>query len=215
MDAHSSTQQDKESLISGIVAAEWNFFQQTRNTGGRASCQNNPDTFGVMRRSQFLCWSTEALASYASDLEACKAQGANPVAAKYAYMMRRTHPDEYREIADQLPPVSDGKKAMADQIVAINIDWQLECDRLYPVLRSGGRPSTAERDSAFITSFETYLRGELYSYSEATVSLVLRDTLKAKEEGRNFAEENLDHMAQSMGYDSAKTLEERTEELQH
>ena len=46
------------------------------------------------------------------------------------------------------------------------------------------------------------------------MSLVLRDTLKAKEEGRNFAEENLDYMAQSMGYDSAKTLEERTGELQ-
>ena len=51
MDAHSSSQQDKASLISGIVAAEWDFFQQTRNTGGRASCQNNPGTFGVMRRS--------------------------------------------------------------------------------------------------------------------------------------------------------------------
>ncbi len=209
MDAQSDTQKDRESLVSGIVAAEWDFFQQTRNAGGRASCQDKPGTFGVMRRSQFLCWSTEALASYARDLEDCKARGANPVAAKYAYMMERTHPEEYREIAGQLPPVSAAKKAMADQIAAINISWQLECDRRYPILRSGGRPSTAERDSAFVTSFETYLRGELYSYSDATLALLLRDTLKAKEEGRSFAEENLDHMAQSMGFDSARALEER------
>ena len=214
MDAQNSTRQDRESLLSGIVAAEWDFFQQTQNAGGRASCQNNPDTFGVMRRSQFLCWSTEALASYARDLEDCKARGAKPVAAKYAYMMERTHPGEYRKIADQLPPVSDGKKAMADRIVEINIAWQLECDRLYPILRSGGRPSTAERDSAFVTSFETYLRGEIYSYSDATAALLLRDTLRAKEEGRNIAEENLDHMAQSMGCASARELEERTAELQ-
>ena len=39
--------------INEIVKREWDFFQEARNEGGRAACQNDWETFRIMRESQF------------------------------------------------------------------------------------------------------------------------------------------------------------------
>ena len=44
---------EKAKLINDIVNMEWDFFQKTQNVGGRADCQDQLVTFGIMRRSQF------------------------------------------------------------------------------------------------------------------------------------------------------------------
>ena len=62
-------------------------FQNVRNTGGRAACQDDFETFDVMRKSQFLTWDLPLLESYWQDLQEGKAQGRNLVMEKYAYMM--------------------------------------------------------------------------------------------------------------------------------
>ena len=44
-------------------------FQNVRNTGGRAACQDDFETFDVMRKSQFLIWDLPLLESYWQDLQ--------------------------------------------------------------------------------------------------------------------------------------------------
>ena len=43
----------REELTDGIVAAEWFMFDKVNNIGGRADCQDDLETFSIMRRSFF------------------------------------------------------------------------------------------------------------------------------------------------------------------
>ena len=42
------------SVIEEIIAEEWRQFQQVKNEGGRASCQDDWEEFHRQRESQFL-----------------------------------------------------------------------------------------------------------------------------------------------------------------
>ena len=42
---------DKETLVEKIVNLEWEAFDQVDNEGGRADCQDDFQTFSIMRKS--------------------------------------------------------------------------------------------------------------------------------------------------------------------
>ena len=126
-------------IIEQIVEMEWEMFQNVRNTGGRAACQDDFETFDVMRKSQFLIWDLPLLESYWQDLQEGKAQGRNLVMEKYAYMMESTAPKEYEAIATGLPKISEEKQAMVEQIVAIQVGWREEFAEKYPHLSGQAR----------------------------------------------------------------------------
>ena len=77
-------------MIQEIIKREWDFFQKVENIGGRASCQNDFETFFLQRQGQFQVYYPEVNASYLEDLMNYQNIGRNPVMEKYAYMMEST-----------------------------------------------------------------------------------------------------------------------------
>ena len=192
-------------IIEQIVEMEWEMFQNVRNTGGRAACQDDFETFDVMRKSQFLIWDLPLLESYWQDLQEGKAQGRNLVMEKYAYMMESTAPKEYEAIATGLPKISEEKQAMVEQIVAIQVGWREEFAEKYPHLSGQARIIHTSEDTLYDISFETYLRGELKTYSMQTLVLYGRRIVAFVQEQKNMTEESMRYTTAFYGY---KTLED-------
>ena len=199
----------REQLIFDIAQTEWELFQDVRNTGGRASCQDDPDTFFKMRMSQWMVYSDEVLGSYYDDCREAIAQGRNPVFEKYARMMESTYPDEFEEIKGQLPDVSD-KIDIVEKIVKINLQWDAEMMRDYPNLRSNGRVLTTADDSVEDgSSMESYLRGELLTYSMRTLELIYQETVEAYEKGESLLKQTIANETLFYGYGSLEEAESR------
>ena len=199
-----------QELIAQVVAQEWAMFNDVQNQGGRASCQNNPKEFEIMRSSQLKTWSEDVLKSYLNDLTTAAYMGRNMLTEKYAFMMESTHPNEFQQIKQFLPQIEPQVLAKIQEIVDINMDWQQEADEKYPNLRAKGRPLSSKEDTQFVTSFETYLRCELKTYSTETIMTLHAHTLACLEKHYNMAIANLQNMVGQMGYSS---LEEANEKM--
>lgn len=199
-----------QDLIAQIVAQEWAMFNEVQNNGGRASCQNDPKGFEIMRSSQLKTWSEEVLVSYLNDLTTAAYMGRNMLTEKYAYMMEDTHPEEFAQIKQFLPEVPPEVQVKIDEIVDINLDWQQEAEEKYPNLRAKGRPLTSKEDTPYETSFETYLRGELKTYSQETILRLHAYTLACLEKHYNMAIANLQNMTAQYGY---ANLDEANEKM--
>lgn len=193
--------------IENIIGMEWEMFSNVDNEGGKAECQNQPDTFRIMRKSQFLAWTFEIRDSYLIDLKQAKKAGRNLCAEKYGYMMESTFPEEYEGIKDMLPDIEKAKMEQIRQIVQINLEWDQEMDEKYKKLRANGRPLRKEQDTQYATSVETYMTGELKTYSEKTIQLLYEYTIQCKENGRNLAYDILKNMVTEYGYDSVEAAE--------
>ena len=199
----------REQLIFEIAQTEWELFQQVYNTGGRASCQDDPQTFFRMRMSQWMVYSDEVLLSYLEDCREAVAEGRNPIFEKYGRMMESTYPEEYEEIKSHLPDVSD-KCELVEKIVEINLEWDAQMLRDYPNLRKRGRVATTKEDGVMAgSSMESYLRGELYTYSVRTLTLVLQETEEAKKKGESLLKQTIANETAFYGYKSLEAAEER------
>ena len=81
--------------------------------------------------------------------------------------------------------------------------------RKYPVITDKGRKLHSESDTPEYTSIETYLRGELFSYSEKTLQLYYDYVKNCKNENKNLAEMNLENIVRHKGYKSLEEAEKR------
>ena len=195
------------SLVERIVEREWSMFSTVSNVGGPASCQFEPATFRIMRTSQICDWPEPLLQSYHSDLMAAEKQGRNLMSEKYARMMESTFPDEYREIAPLLPEVDAAALAMVEDIVAAHVAWKMETAQKYPLLTDRGRAVLTKDDTRYGTSFETYLRGELKTYSPQTIRLLYEYTMDQKRCGENGTEATLLRQVNQYGYATLEDAE--------
>ena len=195
---------EKEKIINKILEKEWKYFSNLNNIGGRADCQDNREDFIIMRKSQWETFNEETLLSYLEDLNSKN----NPLFQKYAQMMKYNSPEEYKKIKDILEKASDEKNDLVNKIMFIYMEWEKEFFERYPIFSSMGRPLYSSEDDDIETSIETYLRGELLSYSEKTLKLYLNYVIDNKEKNINLAIKNMDNLARMQGFNDSNDVEE-------
>jgi hypothetical protein len=200
----------KEDLINDIINTEWRMFINVPNIGGKAACQQDYRAFEINRSSQATSWSVATLKSYLNDLTKAAKSGRNLLTEKYARMMQSTSPSEYADIEHLIPHLESETLALIDKIVQIILEWEEVLSKKYPYIIGRGRPLHSSDDTPFVTSVETYLRGELGTYSLKTLTMYYENILQQKSENVNGSEVILHYMMKQYGYDS---LEEANEKL--
>ena len=192
-------------LSLSIAKSEFEAFDKVQNEGGRASCQNNWPTFKVMRMSQYMTWTEDMLLQYLYEFKTNYANGRNMIEEKYARMMESTAPLEYARFAKRLPAVSEAKKAIVEQIVALQVKWMEEFAVQYPNLAEDARAIHTAEDLSYDTSYETYLRGELRTYSDRMLEMYGRYIVAHAQAGKNVACEIMKNTVQFYGYQDLET----------
>lgn len=198
----------KEELVQKMVDYEWKAFDKVQGMDGRASCQDDHETFEIMRSSQFLAWSMDLLESYLIDFETALSEGRNLVTEKYAFMMKSTDPDNFKEMESKLPQISPSKAKLIEKAVTKQMELVLVLKPKYPKFVNQGRSLKTSEDNLYNTSYETYLRGELSSYSEKTVGLYFDLLMDNEKKGLNTAKIYMENVAFQYGYPDLETAED-------
>jgi hypothetical protein len=183
----------KDELIAKIIELELDMFVAVPGDCNY-SCQQDVAGFGLHRRAQFSIWSEETLRSYLDDLSRAKESGINLMTIKYARM------------EDLIP--RENRNPRIEEIVAIQCRWQAEMTKKYPYLMAGARHMTGSDDSDDDTSFETYLSGELETYSDNTIKLLYEDMMGYLQMGANGSEKIYEHLVKEMGYSSIEEADQ-------
>ena len=199
---------ERPELIESVCKYEWDMFSAVNNIGGKASCQNDEAFFKKMRVCQFAGWSDDMLASYLVDLVEAAAVERNLPMEKYAWMMESTHPAEFEQIRSSLPELSAEQLQLIGQLVQVQVAMEEEVDKAYPYMRAKGRPLRSEHDTPYVTSFETYLKGELKTYSLATLKAYARYAEEVRSQGGNLALMVAEATAKAYGFESLAACEE-------
>lgn len=197
----------KEELVAYMVSLEWQAFDDVQNQGGRADCQDDWNTFSIMRKSQYLAWPKELIISYIEDFRLANIQHWNLITEKYARMMQTTDPKAFAKIAGSLPALTEKQSRIVEQIVKIQIDWMEAFAKEYPHMASNSRVIHTYEDSPFETSYETYLRGELLTYSPETLKGYADFIISLVEKNQNLAKIIMNYTAMLYGYESLEQAE--------
>lgn len=192
-----------EELVDKIVEIEWSYFTNLKNTGGRASCQDNREEFFLTRKSQWESLNEDILKSYLDDLEEYKRNKRNPLFEKYAYMMQYTHKDEYEKIKEYLPKKNIENEEIIDKIEAIIMKWEIKFSEKYPKISRVAR-AIDTNDEGKLASIRTYLRGEHSTYSVKTNTLYYNYISSLK---YNLVEEIYSKIICKKGFKSLDELE--------
>lgn len=196
-------------IADAIVEYEWAAFDKTQNAGGRANCQDDWQTFSIMRRSQYYSWPMELLQTVYADFVEADKNGRNVISEKYGYMMESTFPGEFEKIKSLLPPVDEDKKEIIENIVSIQVAMMEDFAEKYPHLAGNARSIHTSEDTPYLTSYETYLRGELKTYHPDSLSMYGRFVAILAANGENIAKKTMNMTAFLYGYESLEKAEER------
>ena len=193
--------------LTEILEVEWQMFHAVQGVDGPAACQQDPNTFEIMRASQLAAWDQATAESYLQDLTGAQAAGRNLMTDKYARMMEYTSPCEFQRIASQLSALEREAVPLIEQLSRLSVEWMEQVAEKYPHVGAHGRPLRSESDNAYTVSFETYNRSELCTYSAKTLRLLLDHYLALVAEGVNPAELILEYTVKQYGYASLERAE--------
>jgi hypothetical protein len=194
-------------LLKEILDIEWAMFRAVQSMDGPVACQQDRRTFDIMRSSQLLSWDRETVESYLDDLHQAQAAGRNLMTEKYARMMEYTSPCEFRRIAPNVPALDSDAVPLVERLSNLSVGWMEELAKRFPHVSGQGRPIRSWDDSRHVTSFETYNRGELSTYSARTLRLLHDHYLRLAASGTNPAEAVLRHTVEQYGYASLEKAE--------
>ena len=186
---------DRDELIEEIVKLEYEMFDKVQNVGGRAECQNNWPFFYVMRKSQYMTWTDEMLICIRNLWYKNTQKGWNFITEKYGRMMESTSPTEYEQIKVNFPEKTEKTRVIVNQIAQIQVGWMKEFAKQYPNLASNARDITSNTDNMYNTSYETYLKGELLTYSEELLKMYAEFVIDLAREGKNLAKMTIENTA--------------------
>lgn len=189
-----------EELTETIAKLEFAAFDQVKNEGGRADCQDDWDTFHIMRTSQYTTWTDEMLVQYAVDFQLALDRGWNMIMEKYGRMEASTVPEEWNSIKHEFPEIPDAKRQIMEQIIGIQVEWMEAFAKQYPGMASNARRIHTSEDQPWDTSYETYLRGELSTYSDKLLHLYGQFIVGLVKEGKNLAYMIMEETVHRYGY---------------
>ena len=183
-----------ENIIAEILELELEMFLSVISDQPY-SCQKDTEGFKLHREAQFNIWKEDTLSSYLEDLNQAKKEGSNLMTIKYARM-------------ENLIP-RNNFNPLIEEIVKLKMIWQQEMINKYPNLMTGGRPLSTLDDSINETSFETYLRGELETYSDHTLTLLHRDLIDLFKTGINGTIRIYENLTKMLGYKSIEAADQK------
>ena len=177
----------REQLFKEITDIELRMFLSVL-TASPSACQEQPDTFKLMRTGSFYVLSDETLESYLNDLQEALEENRNLVELKYA------------RIDDLIPCLNSSP--LIYKIVDIESSWMKKLAAKYPLSFKGRTEYSAG----------VYLRSELETFSDKTLELYFKDISRAVEDGRNLTEERYTFIFQQIGYNSIDEMEKERQQ---
>jgi hypothetical protein len=135
--------------------------------------------------------------------------GHNLITEKYGRMMESTAPLEYEKIKDNFPYLSENKKQIIEQIVGIQMKMMEEFAEVHPKIAGEARNLHTYEDNIIDTSYETYLRGEISTYSDKMLQLYGAYVVNAAKNGINIARETITNTSRLYGFKSLDEMEKK------
>lgn len=196
-----------QELAEQVTKLEFEAFDKVKNYGGRADCQDDWFTFSIMRKSQYYTWDKTMLLQYYYDFSRELSKGHNLIEEKYGRMMESTAPEEYAKISAGFPAISDKKRQIIENIVGMQVGWMEDFASKFPHLAGNARSIHTYEDHLYNTSYETYLRGEISTYSDKMLELYGRYIVAYAKNGGNPARDIMEQSVLMYGYESLEEAE--------
>jgi hypothetical protein len=112
---------------------------------------------------------------------------------------------KYARMGNQIPCLNNDP--LIERIIEIQTAWQKDMFARYPHLMGGARAIESHQDTDLYTSFESYLRGELETYSGNTLRSLYEDIERYRQDHQNMNEQLYDFLVKDLGYESLDEAE--------
>lgn len=178
---------EKESLIKDIIQIEWEMFSSV-NASEPNSCQEDRKTFQVMRWMSYSAFDEKLLKSFLDNLKQAKEDERNLMTEKYGKM------------EGIIPHIEES--ADINRIADAEQKWMKEVSQKYP-LTFPTNPNNKE------SNFTNYLKCELETYSEDTLSQYAALVKNSLDSEKNLVEERYNNLFVKMGYKSLADKESK------
>lgn len=120
-----------------------------------------------------------------------------------------TAPKEYADFKDCLPYRSPIRLERQEYVIGQEVAWNEKLGVKYPNFARHGRKIHTYEDTPWETSAETYLRGEMTTWSDRTFNIYKAWIDMLIKAGYNLAQMTAENMVKLYGYTSVEQVEQQ------